>query len=144
MKQNMQATSSGQKFIFFVILVWSYSQISQKLSLSKRQVQYLSQQPATPKKHPSHRLILDTAEREHIINYITSTSKHRRIAYRKVIEAMDLDVSGKTPQQALKQDGFSCSITRIQLYILFKISQTCFNQALVRTSQTIENWRCML
>jgi hypothetical protein len=123
---------------------WSYSQISQKLSLSKRQVQYFSHQPATPKKRPGRPLILNTHKQERIINFVISSSEHRRLAYWAVMEVMDLDVSVETLQHTLEQEGFSRCITRIQPYIPPRTSETRFNWALIHASWTIKSWRCML
>jgi hypothetical protein len=62
-------------------LGWNLKNIASHLTLSERQVQYLAQQPETPRKRPGRPRPLSEEDRQRNITFVTQDARHRRMAY---------------------------------------------------------------
>ena len=83
------------------------NQIMEMLKLSRRQVLYALDTPATPKKASGRPPILDAEQRQHLIEFVYTSRKNRRMSYKELAKEFEFwDVGHIAIKNALDREGF--------------------------------------
>ena len=82
-------------------------QIIGMLKLSRRQVLYTLDTPATPKKASGRPPILDAKQRQHLVDFVCASRKNRRMSYKELVKEFEFgDIGYITIKNALDREGF--------------------------------------
>jgi Transposase. len=124
---------------------FTYQQISSRLGFTYRQVQYTCQnERITPRKPPGQRPKLSEEDMDHIITFITSSKRSRRLPYKKVIEELDLPCGETALTRALRKRGYTrCKALR-KPPLSDQNKRVRLAWALEHVNWTIEQWNRIL
>ena len=95
-------------------LKWTYPKIATHIGISTRQAEYAAKQPLTPKKKKGRPPLLDTPKQKELVDYVSSSSKTRRMPYPEIPRRLDWTVCGATIRNALNKEGFHRRIARVK------------------------------
>jgi hypothetical protein len=86
----------------------TYLDIAMKLQVPYGAVQYTCQtQTSTPKKPPGRRSKLSEEDLRRVETFMSEAESNRQMSYRKIIEALGLDVNTECLSRALLKRGYS-------------------------------------
>ncbi|KKZ62781.1 hypothetical protein EMCG_02892 [[Emmonsia] crescens] len=93
-------------------LGYTYQAIAEHLHVSHRAVQYTCESnTCDPKKRPGRNSKLSTKQVDDIEAFLTASKENRNMSYKKIIEALDLDVKQDCLRRALQKRGYTRQVT---------------------------------
>ncbi|EEH22037.2 hypothetical protein PABG_04248 [Paracoccidioides brasiliensis Pb03] len=95
-------------------LGYTYRAIAEYLHVSHRAVQYTCESnTCDPKKRPGRNSKLSTKQVDDIENFLTASKENQSLSYKKIIEALDLDVKQDCLRRALQKRGYVRQVTSV-------------------------------
>ncbi|EQL31793.1 hypothetical protein BDFG_05854 [Blastomyces dermatitidis ATCC 26199] len=95
-------------------LGYTYQAIAEHLHVSHRAVQYTCESnTCDPKKRPGRNSRLSSKQVDDIEAFLTASKENRSMSYKKIIEALGLDVKQDCLRRALQKRGYTRQVTSV-------------------------------
>jgi transposase len=123
---------------------WHPERIAEHLDLSLRQVDYLSNQPATPKKRRGRPPVITTPKRKELVSFVTRNAENRRISFEDLLRTLNWPVSASAIKTALQMEGLNRRVARLKPFLSDKTRENRLLWARGYTHWNEFNWRTIL
>ena len=90
---------------------WTYSAIIRQYNITKNAVQYVYQNPPTPRKYINRPVQITEEEVTTIIEFVYINRENRRLSYARIIKILRLQVIIRLLSNILRRFGFTRRIT---------------------------------